>query len=198
VCLAVTAPLIVGAAVVADAHREYVYARLLDHPAAAVALVAPILALAVGLALPRPALRGTVYVIAAMVTLTACALGVANGLLARAVGASPTERGVVAATDAFQLVAYHKPVFLGSDRVVLRLRSRAGLLSREGSDIACFAAPGAGVDPASLFGEASFDGHDQVRVATADGATWWLTFDERSLNVARPLDHCAAASPPPS
>src|SRR5215472_7025810 len=83
----------------------------------------------------------------------------------------------------FELIWYQQPVFLGPNVLVLRLRSRAGLLSRNGDEVACFAAPDAAVGPEWRFGHARFTAANQVEVSAADGTTWSIPFDSRSLGI---------------
>jgi hypothetical protein len=188
--------LIAAVALTAHANRAYVYARAADHPHFIVGLAALMLAVAARLALARRALRVATYVLAGLVALQAFGLGAAQELLWASFGGGPTERGVVATSPAFEVVAYQGPVLFRSDVLVLRVRNRAGLLSREGGEIACFMAPGTPVGSSWLLDQTRFTAPDRLRVSAADGTTWWLTFDTRSLNVAEELDRCTTAPDP--
>jgi hypothetical protein len=101
---------------------------------------------------------------------------------------------VVATSAQFEVVSYRASGLFGSDTVVLRLRTRQGLTSREGSaDIACFISPRSGAGPEWLFGRADVTGNDEVAVVTKDGTRWPIRFDARTLSAADPLDRCTNA-----
>jgi hypothetical protein len=185
----------VVAAIAAHAHRAYVYARVADHPYLVVGIAALMLAVAARLALARRALRITTYVAARLVALPAFGVFVAVNT-ARAVLGGATERGTVATSPHFEVVTYQGPVLFRSDILVLVVRSRAGLLSRDGDEIACFMAPGTAVPSSWLFGQARFTAPDQLQISAADGTTWWLTFDTIFLKVADEPDRCTTAPDP--
>ena len=194
--LAVAAPLMVVAAIAAHANRAYVYARVADHPYLVVGIAALMLAVAARLALARRALRITTYVATGLVALPAFGVFVAVNMAWATVGGGATERGTIATSPQFEVVAYQGPVLFRSDILVLVVRSRAGLLSRDGDEIACFMAPGTAVPSSWLFGQARFTAPDQLQISAADGTTWSLSFDTRSLKVADELDRCATAPDP--
>lgn len=194
--LAITAPLMVAVAILAHAHPAYIYARPVDHPYVIVGSAALMVAVAARLACARRALRITTYVVAALVALPAFALVITQDVVFGDMFAGPTGRGTVATSPDFKVVAYQGHVLFRSDILVLRVQTRAGLLSREGGEVACFMAPGTAVPPSWLFGQARFTAPDQVQVSAADGTTWWLTFDTGSLNVTRELDRCSTAPDP--
>jgi hypothetical protein len=192
--LAIAAPLVVAIAVAADANRGYVYGRAVDRPFFAAGFAALMLAAAARLALARQALRYATYLAAGLVALLAFWSGIA--VLTALPTSGPTERGVIATSAGFKVVAYQEEVLFRSDVLVLRVQTRAGLLSREGGAIACFMAPGVAVSSSWLFGQARFSAPNQLAVSAADGTTWSLTFDQGSLNVANELDRCSGAPDP--
>lgn len=194
--LAAAAPLMVAAAMVARANSGYIYARAADYPHLTVGLAAVMLAVAARLALARRVLRITVYVVAGLVAVPAFGLGLAFAVIWAAYGGDSGERATVATNPDFEVVAYQERVRFRSEVLVLRVRTRAGLLSREGGEIACFMAPGTAVGSSWLFGQARFTASDQLQISAADGTTYWLTLDTRSLNVPDELDRCSTAPDP--
>jgi hypothetical protein len=194
--LAIAAPLMMAATIVAHANPAYVYARPADRPQLIVGLAALMLAIAARLALARRALRVTTYVITGLVALPGIGLGLAQEVASAAFGGGPIDRGTVATASGFEVAAYQEPVLFRSDVLVLRVRTRAGPLSREGDEVACFMAPGTNVPSSWLFGQAQFTALNRLQVSAADGTTYWLTFDTRSLNAADEVDRCSTAPDP--
>jgi hypothetical protein len=194
--LALAAPVVVTTAMLANANQDYVYARLLNHTHTAVGLAALMLAVAARLVIARRALRITAYVATGLVSLSAWGLGIGLYLAGKGLGGGPAERGTVATSAAFQAVAYEEPVVFRSNVLVLRIRTRAGSLSREGTEVACFMAPGTGVGPEWLLGHARFSAYDQLEISTVDGTIRTLTFDTHTLNVSTELDRCSQAPDP--
>jgi len=194
--LAIAAPLIVAAAAVAHAHQAYVYARPADHPYLIAGFAAVMAAVAARLAFARQTLRIITYLVAGLVALPAFGFVIVKDVMWAGMFAGPTERDTVATSADFKVVAYQGHVLFRSDILVLRVQTRAGLLSREGDEVACFMAPGTPVPSSWLFDQARFTAPDQVQVSAADGTTWWLTFDTRSLKVTEELDRCSTAPDP--
>jgi hypothetical protein len=194
--LVITAPLIVAIAMAAHANQVYVYARVSDHPYLFVGIAALMLALAARLALARRTLRITTYVAVGLVAVPALGVFIVVNMAWAALGGGATEQGTVATSPHFEVVAYQGPVLFRSDILVLVVRNRAGLFSRDGDEIACFMAPGTPVPSSWLFGQARFSAPDQLQISAADATTWWLTFDTSSLKVADELDRCTTAPDP--
>ncbi|MER7333666.1 MULTISPECIES: hypothetical protein [unclassified Micromonospora] len=99
----------------------------------------------------------------------------------RVVGVSPG--------GSFEVVLLHYPEFMaGFD--VLRIRSRAGLRSREASqDLACFATPFDPVGPEDTFGTARFLSEHEIEVRTEAGEPWTTRFDPRTLLAVSTLSY---------
>jgi len=129
--------------------------------------------------------------VAVLVAVAALGVGVVVRLLP--VG-DPSSPSVVATSAGLSVVSYRSPGLFRSDAVVLRLRTREGLASREGTaDIACFLVPSSGAGPEWLFGGAEFTGRDEVAVHARDGTTWRIRVDPRKLTAAGPVDRCSGA-----
>ncbi|MBM0259391.1 hypothetical protein [Micromonospora sp. 4G55] len=95
----------------------------------------------------------------------------------------------------FELVLLHYPAFMtGFD--ILRIRSRAGLRSREANqDLACFATPFDPVGPEGTFGTAHFLSDHEIEVRTEAGQPWTTRFDPRTLLVVSTLASRPITSP---
>ncbi|MFC8618685.1 hypothetical protein ACFT9M_20045 [Micromonospora purpureochromogenes] len=95
----------------------------------------------------------------------------------------------VAPGGSFEVVVLHYPAFMtGFD--VLRIRSRAGLRSREADqDLACFAVPFDPVGPEDTFDTARFLTDHEVEVRTEAGEEWTTTFDPHTLLAVSTLSH---------
>lgn len=179
-----------------DTHG-YVYLHVVAHPFVGLAVGVGILALAARVAFDRRAVVLGIQWLAAVIATVALIMGARFAKLERPLAA--TEGPVVASSARFEVVSYQAPTLFATDSVVLRLRSRAGLVSREGAvDLACFATPTAGVAAASLFDRAQFIGRDQIEVRTRDGKVWIVTFDAKTLEPVARLDRCTGALPRPS
>jgi hypothetical protein len=106
-------------------------------------------------------------------------------------GAEPNRTEIVAVSPdrKFELVVLRYPVFM-TDLDIVRIRSRAGLRSREANqDLACFARPFDPVGPEDRFASARFPDDHRVEVRTQAGQPWTTTFDRRTLLAEATLDH---------
>ncbi|MDZ5447288.1 hypothetical protein U2F26_32040 [Micromonospora sp. 4G57] len=73
---------------------------------------------------------------------------------------------------------------------ILRIRSRAGLGSREANqDLACFATPFDRVGPEETFGTARFLSDHEIEVRTEAGQSWTTWFDPHTLLAVSTLSH---------
>ncbi len=194
--LVLVAVLMVAVAVTVSALHAHVRIRPLGDPWLAILVAAGLLAVAARLAVRSQPGRRTAY---AVTTATAAVAAMAVGaevLASHLMADEATRQQIVASTPTLELVSYRQSVWSGSDELVLRVRDRTGPQPQEGRDIACFLAQprGTDVEPAWRFGHARFTGPDQLEVSAADGKTWTLTIDIRSLGVAEFLNLCAAAA----
>jgi hypothetical protein len=161
--------LLVAVAFAAHTHRDYVYARPLDHVLLAIMLAAVAVVVAAGLEWPRHRVLAVgACVLAALVGLPATVLAVIVAQFE--LDLAPSGRGTVASSDGYEVVAYQQPVPFRSDVLALVIRRRAGLFSRDGDEVACFMAPGAGVGPEWKFAHARFVAKDRIELSTLDGS----------------------------
>jgi hypothetical protein len=140
----------------------YVHLWPMAHPFLGVTLAGAMLAAAAQLAVQHRARRLSSQTAAALIVgVTMCL-----GTLAHPLDMfSLSEGSVVAASADFEVVSYRSPGLFSSDTIVLRLRTRDGLASREGRDnVACFIAATSGAGPAWLFDRAELPGDDQIAV----------------------------------
>src|SRR5262249_2676738 len=132
--------------------EHYIYEQRLAHP-----FVGLLLGLTLFAAAARQGLTGwrakTVYVLVPVVGPLSCALG-AVGAAADASG-SPRNAPVIATTADFKLVQYYYYDW-GNEYVHLTVQSREGLLSREGTSIACVPASDSDVEDGLRFDNAAF------------------------------------------
>ena len=162
----------------------------LAHPFQGIAVAAALIVVAGQYGLRRPGARTATQIAGTLVAVIALGLGTIGFLFGDRFPAPP----VLATSADLQVVSYRLPGLLGSGEVVLRLRSRDGLASREAErDIACFAVPSSGAGPEWLFGGAEFTGPDEVAVHARDGSTWQIRVDPRTLTAPEPLDRCSRA-----
>jgi len=151
----------------------------------------PFLGVAVAGVLVAVATRRAVRVVAALIAVAALGAGVLVRLLPVD---RPTSPAVAATSADLSVVSYRSPGLFRSDAVVLRLRTREGLASREGTaDIACFIVPSSGAGPEWVFGRVEFTGRDEVAVHARDGTMWRIRVDPRKLTAAEPVDRCSGA-----
>ncbi|REF96436.1 hypothetical protein DFJ67_2418 [Asanoa ferruginea] len=142
----------------------------------------------------RPALARTVAVLAAVSSLVApcCGLRFVRGPSLYGLDRlEPRVTEVVALSPdgSFEVVLlrYFEPMS-GFD--VLRIRSQAGLFSREGDqDLACFVAPFDRLGPEDTFGTARFLSDHQIEIRTEAGQPWTTRFDPHTLLAASTLSH---------
>jgi hypothetical protein len=121
------------------------------------------------------------------------------GMVGTALGETfdPRPAGVVASSPDYEIMSYRIPVFFRSDVIALRLRSRAGLASREGrTDLACFASRESGAGVEWLFDRATFVDGNELRIFTKDGRVWPIRFDAKTLSAETKLDRCTNAPDP--
>jgi hypothetical protein len=82
-----------------------------------------------------------------------------------------------------------------SGAVEYRIRSRAGLLSRESTrELACMADWSGSSH--IMANEVRFTGDREVELRTSDGALWTIAFDPRTLTPARTLSNCTDGDTP--
>ncbi|WP_146605682.1 hypothetical protein [Micromonospora craterilacus] len=172
----------------------HIYLRPLAHPLLGSALAAGLVAAAAHLGMRRRVLRVASETVAAVVAATALLLSLL-GSLARF---EPDYwDSVVATSPDFRLVSYRSPGLFSSGSVLLRLQSREGLASREGSeDLACFIEEISGSDPEWQFGRARFVENDEIELSAKDGTTWLIRFYPRTLSPVNPVDRCTDAPDP--
>lgn len=173
----------------------HVYLRPLAHPFLGIAFAAGMLATAAQLAVKRRALR----VGSQMAVAVVAAAALFSGLLAEYLDDMFEVSGesVVATSPDFNLVSYRSPMLFHAGNIVLRVQSRQGLASREGSeDLACFIEASSGADPEWLFDRAAFTGSDEITVFAKDGRMWQIRFDTQTLAPVNPLDKCTDAPDP--
>ncbi|MGV9809944.1 hypothetical protein [Micromonospora chersina] len=162
---------------------------------AAVLFAAPVL-LGIGAWLVlRPALARAVAVAATAVALVAPCSGLlflpgtsVYGLH----GVEPdrdTEVVALSPGGSFEVVLLRYREFMtGFD--ILRIRSRAGLQSREANqDLACFVTPFDGLPPDGTFESARFLSEHEIEVRTESGRPWTTGFDPHTLLAASTLSH---------
>jgi hypothetical protein len=122
-------------------------------------------------------------------------VGVAGLLAADTARREPRTPVVVASAPHVHLVSWLHSDY-GTYEMLLRLRSRDGLLSRDGAaDLACFVHWGGGFVefPEWTYTSATVTG-STVIVLTADGQQWRVTFDPATLRPTAPkIDRCTGA-----
>jgi hypothetical protein len=134
----------------------------------------------------RRRLARAVAVVAAVLALAVACVGFVGSALA---GGESEHSRVVAVSpggsfEAVVLSDHH----VGFD--ILRIRSRAGLLSREAAqDLAWFCVSFYGVGPEDTFDTARFLSEHEVEVRTEAGEAWRTTFDPQTLLAASTLTH---------
>lgn len=73
---------------------------------------------------------------------------------------------------------------------IVRIRSRAGLSSREvNQDLACFAVPFDPVGPEDTFANARFSARQKIEVRTEAGKPWTATFDPHTMLADATVSH---------
>jgi hypothetical protein len=78
-----------------------------------------------------------------------------------------------------------------ADGYVLFVERHRGILSQAGQDeLGCFVTPDSEADPAWTFNSARFAGAGTIEATTADGATWVMTFDPKTLSPIKTIDRC--------
>ncbi|MEU4479699.1 hypothetical protein AB0F68_16825 [Micromonospora sp. NPDC023966] len=143
----------------------------------------------------RPALARAVAVVATVLALVAPCSGVlflSGTSLYGLHGVEPygdTEVVALSPGGSFEVVLLHYREFMaGFD--VLRIRSRAGLGSREANQaLACFATPFDRPGPEGIFGAARFLSDHEIEVRTEAGQPWTTRFDPHTLLAASTLSH---------
>ncbi|MEU4680345.1 hypothetical protein [Micromonospora sp. NPDC023737] len=169
----------------------HIYLRPLAHPFLGSALAAGLVAAAAHLAVRRRAPRIALQTVAATVATAATLVGLLGSVFPLP---EESNDGVVAKSPTFRLVSYRSPRFFGSGRVLLKLQSREGIGSREGSrSLACFIEESSGAGPGWLFGRADFVGNDEIVLSAKDGTTWRVRFDTKTLTSVSPVDRCTDA-----
>jgi hypothetical protein len=159
---------------------------------ATVLFAAPVLLGVAGCLVFRRTLAWVVAVVAAVLALVMACAGFQFSMAASLYGfESDGESRVVAVAPggSFEVVVLHYPAVLtGFD--VLRIRSRAGLRSREADqDLACFATPFDPVGPEDTFDTARFLSDHEVEVRTEAGERWRTTFNPHTLLAVSTLSH---------
>jgi hypothetical protein len=198
IALGLTVTAIAGAAVTVLAAVDggpgaggHVHLWPLAHPFLGVAVAGAMLAVAAQLAVGHRARRLSSQAVAALITVAALFLGWAAHTLRFS---DFTERSVVANSADIEIVSYRSAGFFRSDTIVLRLRTRDGITSREGTaDLACFIVPESGAGPEWLFDRADVTGKDEIAVTAKDGTVWRIRFNDRTLTAVEPLDRCGDA-----
>ena len=158
----------------------------------------PFLTVIAAAVLTIAALRGVLpegverQVAQAMTGLFAVIVGAVGLVLQIVQQGSPRQPEVVATGTDVQVVAWRHDD-ITRDYRLLRLRTRAGLLSRDGTaDVACFLDEG-DFHPGWTFASATVTG-DLVVARTADGQEWRVKFDPATLRPSTPaIDRCAGA-----
>ncbi|MEV1315515.1 hypothetical protein AB0J14_05450 [Micromonospora arborensis] len=172
----------------------HIYLRPLAHPLLGIALAAGLGAAAAHLAVRHRVSRVASQAVAAVVGVAALLLGLLDSLGPRF---EASREAVLAASPDFRLVSYRSPGFFSSGSVLLRLQSREGIASREGSEsLACFIEESSGAGPEWLFGRASFVDNDEIALSAKDGTTWRVRFDRKALSSVEPVDRCTDAPDP--
>ncbi|MEU6078706.1 hypothetical protein [Micromonospora sp. NPDC047074] len=142
----------------------------------------------------RPALARTTVVVATVLALVAPCGGLlflpspsVHGL--HDVEPHSTEVVALSPGGSFEVVLLRYREFMaGFD--ILRIRSRAGLRSREANqDLACFATPFDGSPPEGTFDSAWFMSDHEIEVRTESGQPWRTLFDPHTLLAASTLSH---------
>ncbi|MGY0004230.1 hypothetical protein [Micromonospora sp. I033] len=100
-----------------------------------------------------------------------------------------TEVAALSPGGSFEVVLLRYRGFMtGFD--ILRIRSRAGLTSREANqDLACFATPFDGLPPDGTFDSARFLSDHEIEVRTESGQPWTTRFDPHTLLATSTLSH---------
>ncbi|GAA3272138.1 hypothetical protein GCM10020218_015300 [Dactylosporangium vinaceum] len=95
----------------------------------------------------------------------------------------PAQVAAVSPSGRYELVAFRGSALFGGHQQVIRVRSRAGLGSREaGENLACFMSIDDGWPaPDKVLSGVRFTGETAVEVTTKDGATWQTSFDPGTL-----------------
>jgi hypothetical protein len=185
---AVAAVVITAAAAVAVQQR-YAAFRPLDHPFLTGIAASVVAALALRTRIREETRRLLAQAGAGALGLAAITTG---ALVTAATLNGPHDPRVLATGPDVQVVAWRVPA-VGVEHLQLRLRSRAGLLSRDGAaDLACVIDPAAGLVNSWTLGTATLDGADTLLVRTTDGQQWRVRFDPATLRPTDPpADRCA-------
>jgi hypothetical protein len=136
----------------------------------------------------RRRLAWAVAVVAAVLALAVACVGLMGA--ARA-GTESNDSRVVAVSPggSFEVVVLSDFQFMGGFDI-LRIHSRAGLLSREAAqDLGWFCVSFDGVGPEDTFDTARFLSEHEVEVRTEAGEAWRTTFDPQTLLAASTLTH---------
>ncbi|MGI5238605.1 hypothetical protein [Dactylosporangium sp. CA-139066] len=169
----------------------HVHLWTLAHPFVGVAIAGAMLVGAAQLAVQHRIRRLSSQAAAALITVFALCSGEAAHY---GTFSDLSEASVVATSVKFEIVSYRSAGFFSSDTIVLRLRTREGIASREGrDDLACFITPESGAGPEWLFGRAEVTGKDEIAVFAKDGTMWRIRFNARTLSAVEPLDRCRDA-----
>jgi hypothetical protein len=159
---------------------------------AAVVIAAPVLLGVAAWLVLRPALARAVAVVATVLALAMDLTCFQFSTAASLIGfESDGDTRVVAVSPggSFEVVLLqHREFMTGFD--ILRIRSRAGLRSREADqDVACFARPFDPVGPEGTFDAARFLSDREIEVRTEAGEPWTTTFDPHTLLAASTLSY---------
>ncbi|GAA3243567.1 hypothetical protein GCM10010532_085890 [Dactylosporangium siamense] len=162
----------------------------ISHPFLAILIAAVMVIIALRGVLPESTER---LVAQACTGLFAVIVAVVGAVLHSAGEFSPRQPEVVAAGTDVQVVSWRQDD-MSRQLLLLRLRSRDGLLSRDGTtDVACFLDKVGGAYPDWTFASATVTG-DLLVARTADGQEWRVTFDPATLRPTTPaIDRCTAA-----
>jgi hypothetical protein len=180
-------------AAVDAAHGRHVALRPLNHPFLAGFLAAVVTIVALRSLMPEGTLR----------LLTQAGAG-ALGLLVGAVGLvdasekeyEPHAPKVVAEDRSVQVIAWQITEVGSGRHVLLRLRTRDGLFSRDGTgDLGCFIdGPVPKDEEAWAFSRATLAGGDTLLVHTTAGEEWQVRFNPKTLRPLTPMiDRCTTA-----
>ena len=139
----------------------------------------------------KPALARPVAVVATVLALVMpCGFQLSRAAVFYPVE-SDAESTVVAVSPggSFEVVVLRSFAFMTGFEI-LRIRSRAGLRSREADqDLACFATPFDPVGPEDTFDTARFLSDHEVEVRTETGEPWTTSFDPHTLLAVSTLSH---------
>jgi hypothetical protein len=173
---------------------HYVYLMQLGRTSvvAGVLFAAPVLLGTAAWLVLRPVLARVVAGVATVLALVMAWIGYQASTVASLYGyESDWGTRVVAVSPAgsFEVVLLHYSTFIASADI-LRVRSRAGLRSREANqDLACFAMPFDWPGPEDTFGAARFLSDHEIEVRTEAGQPWTSRFDPHTLLAASTLSH---------